>query len=185
MIDEESESEANGAPPGDPSSLMAAVGARELAELRARAAEVEALREQHLRVNADLQNLRRRADRDVEDRARRKTEPLLVSLLETLDELDRAIETAEKAKQPSIANGVRLIRDRLKRAAEREGVKEIPSVGGPFDPKHHEAVTTVAPPKGTAPGMVIAEQRKGYLWGDRVLRPAQVVVSESPPSGRS
>jgi molecular chaperone GrpE len=178
MEEEQREAGMDGGDASDP-SILAAVDARELADLRARAEELERLREQHLRVNADMQNLRRRLDRDVEDRARRKAEPLLVALLDGLDELERAVDTAEKAKQPSIASGVQLIRERLREALAREGVREIPSVGEPFDPKLHEAVSTVAPAKGKAPGTVASEQRKGYFWGERVLRPAQVVVSGS------
>jgi molecular chaperone GrpE len=58
-------------------------------------------------------------------------------------------------------------------------VREIPTVGQPFDPKHHEAIASK--PTAEAPaGQVVAEHRKGYLWGDRVLRPSQVIVASAP-----
>src|SRR4030095_1276298 len=149
--------------------LLAAVSAAELEQLRAKAAERDQLHEQSLRTSADLQNLQRRMDRDCDDRVRRATEALLLSMLRGIDELDHAIDKAEAAHKP-IAEGIKLTRETLLAAAQREGVQEIASVGASFDPKFHEAVQS-APAGGKAPGTVVAEQRKGYLWKDRVLRP--------------
>jgi molecular chaperone GrpE len=163
-------------PPDGQSGLVAAVDAQELARLRALAEEHEQLREQVLRANADLQNVRRRSERDADDRYWRRVEGLLLSVLDSIDQLERASATAAEAGQDSLAAGIGLIRDRLREAAAREGVKEIASVGTPFDPKLHEAVTSVSDPEAE-PGAVVAEQRKGYVWGDRVLRPARVIVA--------
>jgi molecular chaperone GrpE len=139
------------------------------------AAERDRLRDQLLRASADLQNLRRRMEKDVEERAQRKAEGLLRALLDAVDAIDRAREAAP----PALRDGLRLISEALLAAAAREGVRPIASVGAPFDPKLHEAISVV--PKGDAPaGQVVAEQRRGYLWSERVLRPAQVLVAGAP-----
>ncbi len=167
---------------GEGGGLLATVAAEELTRLRALADEAEEHRERALRVAADLQNFRRRMERDVEERSRRKAEPLLLALLDGVDELDRALAAA--GSEGPLAEGVGLIRDSLREALGREGVREIPSVGEPFDPKVHEAIAQV--PAGDAPpGSIVAEQRKGWLWGDRVLRAPQVVVAAgaSAPAG--
>lgn len=175
MADETRKPDDNGTSDAAGDGLPAAVSAAELEQLRAKAAERDQLHEQSLRTSADLQNLRRRMERDVDDRVRRATETLLLAVLRGIDELDHAIERAEAAHKP-IAEGIKLTRETLLGAAQREGVQEIASVGASFDPKLHEAVQS-APAGDKAPGTVVAEQRKGYLWKDRVLRPAQVVVA--------
>lgn len=150
--------------------------------------EVELLREQLLRATADLQNLRRRVERDTEDRARRKSEVLLRAILAGLDELDRALEQIplERRESDAFVRGVVMIREILLEAVRREGVKEIPTVGLPFDPNLHEAITS-APAPDVPAGHIASEHRKGYWWGDRVLRPSQVVVAAptTPPDGEA
>jgi molecular chaperone GrpE len=165
----------NGVKPADDAAAA-------LDDASGRASEVEDLREKWLRAVADLQNLKRRADRDVEDRARLKSEKLLRAILEGLDELDRALGQipAERREADPLAHGVSLIRNILFEAVSREGVRPIPTVGLPFDPKLHEALSSL-PDAEVPPGHVSAEHRKGYLWGDRVLRPSQVIVAAAPP----
>ncbi|MFN0205930.1 MAG: nucleotide exchange factor GrpE [Planctomycetota bacterium] len=157
---------------GEPSGLLASVDALELAKLREQAAQFEEMQDRYLRTTADFQNFRKRMERETEERARRKVENLLHSVLGTMDELDRACANAPES--PIVA-GVRMIREILNSAAAAEGVREIPSVGRPFDPKLHEAISSVASDEPA--GTVILEQRRGYVWGDRVLRPSQVVVA--------
>jgi len=171
-----------GSSPDEAGELDASMTAEELARLQAAAAEADSLREQVLRVQADFQNFRRRMERDVEDRVRRRMEPLLGSMLAGVDELDRAIQSATPASHAQLVDGVRMIREILMATAAREGVKEIPTMGLPFDPKLHEALTSVPTAEHT-PGTVLHEQRRGYLWNDRVLRPSQVVIAVAPESG--
>jgi molecular chaperone GrpE len=152
-------------------------GAPESADARAYAE----LHDRYLRLSADLQNLRKRMEREVEERSRRKSEGLLNGILGGLDELDRALAHLPDGRQGQdpLVQGVSLIREALIRAASQAGVREIPTVGTPFDPKIHEAIATI-PTADAPPGHVVSEHRKGYLWGDRVLRPSQVVVAAAP-----
>lgn len=162
----------------NPQGLLVSIDAQELTKLRTIASAYEEMRDSNLRAVADLQNLRKRMERDTEDRARRKVENLLRSVLGGIDELDRACATAGDTP---LAQGVRMIREILYQAAQQEGVREIPSLGLPFDPKLHEAITSI--PSDKAPGTIIDEQRKGYLWGERVLRPSQVIIAAASQPG--
>lgn len=165
--------------------LMAAVDAAELENLRAKAEEHAQLRDQLLRLSADLQNVRRRSEEDVKERVRRSTESLLVALMDGIDELDRALQNAPPTAGP-LADGVAMTRSTLLAAGAREGLAPIASVGQAFDPKYHEAIRS-EPAGNRPPGTVVAEVRAGYLWNDRVLRPARVIVTsggaESPSGG--
>ncbi|MBI3819989.1 MAG: nucleotide exchange factor GrpE [Planctomycetes bacterium] len=161
--------------------LLVTIDAVELARLREDAGKFGETLDQLLRLTADYQNLRKRMERDTEDRAKRKTENLLRSVLNGLDELDRACANARQ--ESPLMQGVLMIRESLLQAAASEGVREISCVGLAFDPKLHDAVSSVESPQ--APGTVVAEHRKGYLWGERVLRPSQVVVSANSSAGNS
>ena len=123
-------------------------GAPESADARAYAE----LHDRYLRLSADLQNLRKRMEREVEERSRRKSEGLLNGILGGLDELDRALAHLPDGRQGQdpLVQGVSLIREALIRAASQAGVREIPTVGTPFDPKIHEAIATI--PTADAPG---------------------------------
>jgi molecular chaperone GrpE len=161
--------------------LLASIDAGELLRLREQAAQFAEMRDSYLRTAADFQNLRKRMERDTEDRARRKVENLLNSVLGAIDELDRACATAPDSP---VVQGIRLIRDILNSAAVSEGIREIPTLGLPFDPKLHEALSSM--PSDKPAGTILSEHRKGYTWGDRVLRPSQVVVAAAPkPDGRA
>jgi molecular chaperone GrpE len=164
---------------GDASSgsgLFAAIDAKEVESLRARAEERDRIHDQWLRATADLQNLRRRLERDAEDRAQRMTEGILLALLSAVDELARAREIAGAGP---VRDGLDLIQESLLAAAAKQGVKPLEAVGQAFDPRCHEAISTTETAE-VAEGRVAAELRKGYLWHDRVLRPAQVLVAAAP-----
>ena len=117
--------------------------------------------------------LRKELSKDVE-RGRRST---LVSFLEVLDNLDRALEAgADRAGDPFV-QGVSLVRQQFLATLETFGVRRVDPLGQPFDPSAHEAVSTIAAAPGEAHGMVRGVVRPGYLMGDDVLRPAQVAVT--------
>ena len=119
--------------------------------------------------------LRKEVTRDVE-RGRRG---LIVSFLEVLDNLDRALIAAADRSQDPFVQGVSLVQQQFLTTLEGLGVKRIEPVGVPFDPARHEAVATVSTPAEATPGTVVGVVRPGYVIGDETLRPAQVAVKDS------
>jgi molecular chaperone GrpE len=151
-------------------------------ELERRIAEVEAERDQRLadlqRVAADFDNYRKRAARDQEALVARAHERLVKQLLPILDNLERALVSAAEHEEEKVLEGVELIARELHQALRKEGLEEI-ETHGRFDPHVHEALLTQ--PSEVEEGAVIEVLQKGYRLGDRVLRPARVVVSQGPP----
>ena len=154
------------------------------ADLEQRVAELEAERDERLadvqRVAADFDNYRKRVARDQESFVTRAHERLVRELLPVLDNLERALAAASEHDEASLEEGVRLVHRALRDALEREGLVEI-AADGSFDPHVHEALLTQ--PSDEPEGTVIAVVEKGYLVGDRVLRPARVVVSSGGDPG--
>jgi molecular chaperone GrpE len=147
--------------------------------------EVEALQqkldtthERLLRTAADLDNLRKRSKRDIDDALVRGHADVLSELLPVMDSLELALASADPdSKADSIIEGVKMIQKQFLTAAERFKLKPIESREQAFDPNFHEAVAQV-PSSDHPAGQVVDEMRKGYLLGDRLLRPAMVVVSK-------
>jgi len=148
-------------------------------ELEERLAEVEREREEYLndlkRVAADFENYRKRVARDQEGVVARAHERLVKGLLPVLDDLERALEAAAQHEEAKLEEGVRLVHRELVEALAREGLVEV-ETDGQFDPHVHEAL--VSQPSEQEDGSVIEVLQKGYRLGDRVLRPARVVVSQ-------
>ncbi|MCW3014252.1 MAG: nucleotide exchange factor GrpE [Solirubrobacterales bacterium] len=133
----------------------------------------------YLRSAAEMDNLRKRARRDVGVAEARGIGRLAKELLPALDNLDRALAAAEALEgddQHQITRGTRLVQAELAAALERVGIKvEIP-LGSPFDPHRHEALTQ-QPRENVAPGLVVEVYQPGYVYEDTVLRAAKVIVS--------
>ncbi|MBW3592136.1 MAG: nucleotide exchange factor GrpE [Actinobacteria bacterium] len=153
----------------------------------ARIAELEAERDEYLRdlqrVAADFDNFRKRASREQESLVARANERLMKALLPVLDDLERALGSAETdgeegGRDGALQEGVRLVARELRSALEREGLEEIVTEGH-FDPHVHEAL--LSQPSEAEEGAVIEVLQKGYRLGDRVLRPARVVISQGQP----
>jgi molecular chaperone GrpE len=102
---------------------------------------------------------------------------MLVSFLEVLDNLDRALEAAADRPEDPFVHGVQLVRQQFLSTLEGFGVTRIDPTGQPFDPARHEAVTSVAATADVPEGQILGVIRTGYLMGDEVLRPAQVAVA--------
>jgi molecular chaperone GrpE len=153
------------------------------AELEKRLAALEAERDEYLndlkRVAADFENFRKRAARDQESLVARAHERLVKELLPVLDDLERALDAARDSGTRSVEEGVRLVHRELRSALDREGLAEI-DADGHFDPHVHEALLTQ--PSEAAEGSVLEVLQKGYRLGDRVLRPARVVVAAAAPT---
>jgi molecular chaperone GrpE len=147
-------------------------------EERLAAAEAEA--EQRLddlrRLAAEFDNYRKRVARDQDALARRAAERLVGSLLPVLDDLERALEAAAEHEEAKLEEGVRLVHRSLLGLVERHGLSEIETEGA-FDPHVHEALLA-QPGEGAEEGSVLQVLQKGYKLGDKVLRPARVIVAE-------
>ncbi len=139
---------------------------------------MERLREEHdrfLRAAADLENTRKRAQRERDEVQRFGNERLLKDLIPVLDNLERALAAA--AADDPLSGGVRLVLRGLEEALGRYGVKAFSAMGQPFDPRLHEALLQIPAEGGKAPGTVVLEHGRGFLLNDRLVRPAMVGVA--------
>lgn len=156
---------------------------RRLEETEARLAAAEAQRDEYLndlrRIAADFDNFRKRAARDQENLIARAHERLVKELLPVLDDLERALEAATRHEEAKLEEGVGLVERELRQALSREGLVEI-ETDGTFDPHVHEALLS-HPVEGVEEGTILEVVQKGYRLGDRVLRPARVVIAVAPP----
>jgi molecular chaperone GrpE len=143
--------------------------------------DVAAQRDEYLalaqRTQADFENYRKRVAKEAALAQERGVVKLARELLPALDNLDRALEAA--ATDDPLLEGVRLVRAELSAALARVGVESFSSLGEPFDPVVHEAMSTVPqPPEGGAQsGTVVEVYQPGYRLGEQVIRPARVVVA--------
>lgn len=125
--------------------------------------------ERYLRALADLENYRKRSAQEVERRVTEQTERLLLDWIEAVDSVDRAL-----AMQPS--DGLQSVLEQMEAILARQGVERVGAVGDRFDPERHEAIS-VQESDEVPDRTVLDVARSGYRHGERVLRPAQVVVS--------
>ena len=128
------------------------------------------------RVQAEFDNYRKRALRDQERLVAHAHERLVRELLPVLDDLERALEAADEHEEAKVVEGVKLVEQALRGALAKEGLAEI-STDGPFDPHVHEALLT-KPAEDAEPGSVLEVVQRGYRLGDKVVRPARVIVAE-------
>ena len=190
MAEEQKPRRGPGEPPGSPETpspgplrgQAASPPEVEQVELEALRAENEELIDTLQRVKADFDNYRKRAARDQEALVARAGERIVKELLPVLDDLERALEAAEQHEEAKLEEGVKLVHRQLEQLLEREGLAPV-ATDGKFDPHVHEALLTQ--PSASEEGSVIEVLQKGYRLGDRVLRPARVVVAgpKEEPSG--
>ncbi len=129
------------------------------------------------RLKAEFDNYRKRVARDQQELAARAHERLMKELVPVLDDLERALEAATEHEEARLEEGVRLVHRSLADLLAREGLSEV-ATDGRFDPHSQEAL--LSQPSDQEEGTVIQVLQKGYLLGDRVLRPARVVISAGP-----
>jgi len=142
--------------------------------------EVVAAKDAALRAQADAQNVKRRAEQDVEKARKFALEQFTKELLPVADNLERALESAagdEEIIQP-IAEGVRLTLKSLQDALKKSNIEVVDPQGEPFDPNLHQAMSMVENGE-VEPNSVIAVMQKGYTLHGRLVRPAMVMVSKS------
>ena len=175
----------NGAPDPAPDPAAAAP-APELTEatadekLAALAAERDETKDRMLRIAADFENWKKRAQKELTDKSNEARERVLKDMLEVIDNLERAVAMQTGGNGgvdgPAVLKGVDLVLRLFKQKLERYEVRPFDATGQPFDPRVHEAISKVAHPEIPA-GSVAAELQKGYRVGERLLRPALVSVS--------
>jgi molecular chaperone GrpE len=154
----------------------------ELAALREKAAEADALRDQYLRCKADLENFRKRAARERQEAIEFANQGFFEKLMPVLDNLEMAqaaVNAAQGDQVESLKTGVEMVLGQLSTVLREAGLQEIDAQGQAFDPAWHEAVAqqeTAEAPEGR----VVHQLRKGYRLHQRLLRPASVVVARAP-----
>ena len=139
---------------------------------------VAALEDRLLRTAADFDNYKKRALRERQEYVTLANERLVKELLPILDDLERALDAVGEHQEATVEDGVRLVHRSLASLLERNGVEQI-DTNGKFDPHVHEAL--LSQPSDAEEGSVIDVVQKGYALGDRVVRPARVVIAAAPP----
>ena len=141
-------------------------------------AEIESLRDKVLRAEAEMQNVRRRADRDVENAHKFGLERLVQQILPVVDSLEKALEAKTNQDDPVI-QGVELTFKLLQDLMSKESINVIDPLGEPFDPNLHEAMSMIEN-RELEPNSVFAVVQKGYTLNERLVRPAMVMVTKAP-----
>jgi molecular chaperone GrpE len=170
---------ADGAPPAGIDALRAALAAAEQAASTARDTQLRAL--------AELENVRKRAQRDIENAQRYALERFVGELLPVLDSLELAEQNAANADARSLAEGQSATRRLLASAFEKFQVRRIDAAGAAFDPSRHEAVMAQES-SAAAADSVLQVLQPGYELNGRLLRPARVIVARAPagaPAGQA
>ena len=160
-------------PPRGPNLLPAADLAAEIDRLQE---QLRQERDKHLRTLADFTNYRRRTEGEGKKQADSGKREIMLPLLDVVDDLERSLERADKQKG-TLSEGVRLIHRKLLALLDAQGVRPFESKGEMFTPERHDAVA-VSKTRSVKPGTIVAELRRGYLWHNELLRPAQVRVAE-------
>ena len=158
-------------------------------ELERRAVNAETQAQEYLskyrQASQEFEDARARMRKELAKDAERNRRDVLVSLLEVVDNLDRAIDASKKSGKDAadpLLQGVEMVRQQFLAKLEGFGVKRIEALGVDFDPALHEAVTSVPAPDAASDGRVIGIVTHGYRIGDEVLRPALVAVGKIPTS---
>jgi molecular chaperone GrpE len=139
--------------------------------------ELATANDRYLRLYAEFDNFRRRTIKEREDARKLEGRDVIVSLLPVLDDFERALRSMENATDVKpVKEGVELIQNKLKNALTQKGLKAMESIGNPFDPELHEAITNIPAPTEEWKGKVIDEMEKGYYLNDKVVRFAKVLV---------
>lgn len=154
-------------------------------DLKALLADAESKRDEYLdiarRTQADFENYKRRMSAEVQGAAVRGKAQMAAQVVPVLDDLERALQAAgldpEGDSEDGLAHGVLLVFRGLRETLRRNGIEQVDPTGEKFDPNLHEALSTI-PVEGAESGTVAEVMQKGYRFGDQLIRPARVVVSE-------
>ncbi|MCD6580204.1 MAG: nucleotide exchange factor GrpE [Desulfuromusa sp.] len=142
--------------------------------------ETKIHQEQYLRTLAEMENLRKRTQRDKEELAKFANESILREILSVIDNLERAVEHAEQAENDEgLLEGVQMTLTQFGQVLSRFGVEPVEAVGQPFDPAFHQAMGQLESEEYPV-NTVVQQAQKGYQLNDRLLRPAFVMLAKAP-----
>jgi len=149
-----------------------------LDEVAAMHEKLNAAEQEILRVRAEMENFRKRMQRDAEQQLKFANVPLVRDLLDVIDNLNRALEAArgDETNTKALIDGVHMVSQQFTDVLGKHGCKSIESQGAQFDPNIHQAIAQMPSPNHEA-GTVAQEVAVGYRLHERVIRPAQVIVS--------
>ena len=146
-----------------------------IAEAKAEAAK---FKDQWMRSAADFDNFRKRSRKEIEDARKAGREDILKDFLPVFDNLERAIQSAQRATDvKGVAEGLQMVLRQYVDTLGRSGISKVPTVGQQFDPTVHEAIQQVET-DDQPPGTIVAEVQPGYTQGERLVRAAMVVVAK-------
>lgn len=140
--------------------------------------QVELYKDQFLRKAAEFDNFKRRMETEMGLIVRFANEELLQTILPVVDDLERSLKSADN-KESAFYKGIELIHQKIHKALQKQNVRSFDTVGKEFDVHYHDALLQV-PRKDVPPHIILEEVEKGYLYHDKVLRHAKVVVSAEP-----
>jgi molecular chaperone GrpE len=161
--------------PADPTATERDAPADDLTEARR---ELDEMRDRWLRKTAEFDNYRKRIERERREQSDQAIVDLLEALLPVVDDFDRALTVEAGPEADAYRKGVELIHAKLHDVLKKRGVRPIDALGADFDPNIHQAVMHEASPDHRD-GEVIGELQKGYMLGDKLLRPAMVKVAKA------
>jgi molecular chaperone GrpE len=147
-----------------------------VSEIEKTASDLEMWRDRAQRLQAEMENFRKRQQRTAETRVLEERERLLRGFLEVVDNLERAL-SAGRMDVKSLKQGVSVTYQAATQLLDREGVEPVAAAGELFDPVWHEAVGSVPGRGKVEPGTIVEVMQRGYRLGDRLLRPARVIVA--------
>jgi molecular chaperone GrpE len=148
--------------------------------LQEREKEAKENYERYLRVSADMENLKKRLEKEKNETLRFANEEIIKTLIPVLDNLERAMDHGRGSdNSKGLLEGVEMTYKGFLTVLEKYGVAQIEALGSEFDPNLHEAVMVQEDPQ-EPPGRVISQAQKGYVMHNRLIRPAMVVVSKKP-----
>jgi molecular chaperone GrpE len=180
MSDEDQTTNGAATTPAPAAASTPATPDEKIAALEAEKAD---LKDRMLRIAAEFENWKKRSRKEQQDNEGKIREAVLRDILEVMDNLERATAVTGGATDlASVQQGIALVLRLFAQKLERYDVKAVEAKGKPFDPRLHEAISQ-APSAEVPPGTVLNELQKGYRMGERLLRPAAVVVAIAPPAG--
>ena len=142
-------------------------------------AEVEMLKDKYIRQVAEFDNFRKRNAKERLELMQTAGKDVLISLLEVLDDCDRAEKQLQTATAGDpIREGVQLVFQKLRKTVEAKGVKPMLTIGTEFNPDQHEAITEIPAPNDSLKGKIVDEIERGYMMNDKIIRFAKVVVGK-------
>lgn len=150
-----------------------------LSEVEILEQKLQEQKEKYLRLFADFDNFKKRSAKERLELLGTAGKDIILSIIPTIDDFERAIQAAENAKDvESVKEGMVLIKNKMLSQLQQRGLKAMESVGEPFDASKHEAITEIPAPSEEMKGKVVDQVEKGYMLNDKIIRYAKVVVGK-------